>query len=343
MVRVVAYAHELENSWAEYVQNTESSNIAHRLEWRYVISESLGHRPRYLVALDDSKVVGILPLFVVTTWWRAKYIVSVPWLDYGGIVADSDDVEILLLDEARRITEEEGAKFLELRSVSAGSVKMEERLDKASFILKLTDNSEDLWKSFNAKLRNQIRKAQKSQLYTEIGGVELLDSFYDVFSRNMRDLGTPVWGKDLFRRILSAFPQSAEIIQVKKDEDVVAGGLILSFKKSQYVPSASSLRSFINLCPNHALYWSVIARACESRFDYFDFGRSSWDSGTFNFKKQWGAEPTQLVWQYHLNKATEVPRISPDNRKYRTVIGLWKKLPLGLANYLGPKLIRNFP
>jgi len=112
MVKVVAYNHELKDSWAEYVQNTESSSIAHQLEWRSVISESLGHRPRYLVALDGPKVVGILPLFVVTTWWRAKYIVSVPWLDYGGIVADSDDVEILLLDEARRITEEEGAKLV---------------------------------------------------------------------------------------------------------------------------------------------------------------------------------------------------------------------------------------
>lgn len=343
MLSVVECNSEHENLWTEYVRSRESASIAHRIEWKSVISDSLGHRPRYLIALDDSDVVGILPLFVVTTWWRAKYVVSVPWLDYGGIVADNFEAERLLLEEARRITDSECAKFLELRSIEAGSIELKRRLDKASFVLDLVGDPEVLWKSFNAKLRNQIRKAQKSELVSDIGGLEYLDDFYGVFSRNMRDLGTPVWGKDFFEHILNAFPDDAELITVKLDEAVVAAGMILTFKRTQYVPSASAIRSFIKLCPNHALYWSVIRRACEEGYLHFDFGRSSWNSGTFNFKRQWNAEPKQLVWQYHLNKAAEVPRISPDNSRYRTVINLWKKLPLGVANYLGPKFIKNFP
>jgi FemAB-related protein (PEP-CTERM system-associated) len=216
-------------------------------------------------------------------------------------------------------------------------------LDKVSFVLELNEDPEVVWKAFGWEVRGRIRKSQKSKLTTEIGGLENLDDFYEVFSRNMRDLGTPVWGKDLFRNVLTEFPRDAEIILVRMGDEVIGGGLILSFKDTQYVPSASSCKWSLKYCPNNALYWSVIRRACENGCAYFDFGRSSRDSGTFRFKKKWGATVKQLVWQYHLNKEKEVPRISPDNPRYRAAIALWKRMPLRLANFLGPKLIRNFP
>jgi FemAB-related protein (PEP-CTERM system-associated) len=343
MIQVVEYSDKHERAWDDYVEKSPCATIAHRIGFRKVIAKSLGHRPRYLLAMRGDIVAGILPLFIVKTWWNKRYAVSIPWLDYGGICADNDETAQSLLDTAIAITEEERAEFLELRSVNSDNLGLDLRLDKVSFILDLPDDPDVLWKSFDAKLRNQIRKSIKSELRTYIGGVEFLDSFYRVFARNMRDLGTPVWGKDLFRNVLEAFPGEAEIILVEKGDEIIAGGLILSGKGTQYVPSASSLRSYIKLCPNHALYWNILKRACETGYKYFDFGRSSRDSGTFRFKKQWGAPPEQLEWQYMLNRISEVPRISPNNPKYRTLIRLWKKLPLGLANRLGPRLIRNFP
>jgi lipid II:glycine glycyltransferase (peptidoglycan interpeptide bridge formation enzyme) len=138
-------------------------------------------------------------------------------------------------------------------------------------------------------------------------------------------------------------PENANIILVKKDNRAIAGGLLLAFKDRLYVPSASSYRDSLKLCPNHALYWEVIQKGCRDGFRFFDFGRSTWNSDTFNFKKQWTPHPTQLVWQYILNRTEVLPSINPDNPKYRLFINLWRKLPVPVATFLGPRVIRNFP
>jgi lipid II:glycine glycyltransferase (peptidoglycan interpeptide bridge formation enzyme) len=130
---------------------------------------------------------------------------------------------------------------------------------------------------------------------------------------------------------------------VKKDEKYIAGGLVLEFKDRLYVPSAAAYRSALKYCPNHGLYWEVIRKGCEEEYSYLDFGRSKIDSNTYKFKKQWVPDPTQLKWQYHLARAKEIPAINPASPKYRLFINIWKKLPLSAANYLGPRIIKNFP
>lgn len=344
MIQVSKYTEELADAWTTFVQRMPAATIAHDIRWREVIRDCLGHRPEYLVARNDSQISGALPLFIVTTWWRSRYVVSLPWIDYGGVLAEDPQSEQMLLDEARRITDKTGAQFMELRSVERSvAADMPVSDKKVTFLLHLTEGSDRIWKGFDAKLRNQIRKADKSGLTTEYAGVEGLDDFYKVFSFNMRDLGTPVWGADLFLQILTRFRNSAKLILVRMGDDVIAGGLVLSFKDRLYVPSASAYRSHLKYCPNHALYWRVIKDGCDQGYRLFDFGRSSWDSGTFKFKKQWVPEPSPLNWQYYLNRLEELPSINPDNPKYRLFIRMWQKLPLPLANAIGPRLIKNFP
>jgi len=340
---IIDYTDEHREAWSDYVDNSPKATIAHQIGLKKVIELSLGQRPSYLMAYNGSKVAGILPLFIVRTWWGERSLISLPWIDYGGICADDVETEKALLARACRITENMKAGFMELRSVEAGDLNLAQRTDKVTFLLELDKDPEKIWNRFSAKLRNQIRKSQKVGLTTEYGRVEKLDEFYRVFSHNMRDLGTPVWGRDFFENIMVEFPNTAQLILVKRDEVTIAGGLVLSFKDRLYVPSASSYRSTLKYCPNHALYWSLIKIGCERGYRYFDFGRSSWHSHTFNFKKQWVSVPTQLTWQYYLNKLKEVPMINPNNPKYRLFIAAWRKLPLPVANFLGPKVIRNFP
>jgi FemAB-related protein (PEP-CTERM system-associated) len=344
MITISELTKEHDTAWCKFVNDNPEATIAHELGWRDVISASLGHQPVYLVATDGSQVSGILPLFRVKTWWQSRYVVSLPWIDYGGVCAIDKESERLLLERACEITRQQKAEFMELRSVNgseSNALKVSE--NKVTFLLELDKDPEIIWKGFDAKLRNQIRKADKSGLTTEYAGLEGLDSFYRVFARNMRDLGTPVWGKDFFERILTRFEDSAKIILVKMNDETIAAGLVLSFKDRLYVPSASAYRSYLKYCPNHALYWRVIKDGCEQGYQYFDFGRSTRDSNTFKFKKQWAPEPRQLYWQYHLNRVDEIPAINPNNPKYRLFIGMWRRLPLAIANRLGPKLIKNFP
>jgi len=343
LITVVPYSDKYHAEWDKFVLSRPEATIAHQIGWRLAIAEGLGHKPFYLVALSGSDICGVLPLFFVKTWWQTKYLISMPWIDYGGILADSEIATEALLNEANRIAKETKAEFIEFRSVDPVTSELPIRTDKVTFQLSLQPDSELIWKSFNAKLRNQIRKAQKSELKTEFGSIDKLPEFYKVFSWKMHQLGTPVWGYKFFESILKHLGNSAEIILVRKDDKVIAGGLIISFADQLYVPSAASYSNILKFCPNHALYWGVIRRGCENGYNWFDFGRSTIDSNTYRFKKQWVPEPKQLHWQYYLNRCDKIPAINPDNEKYRIFINLWRKLPLSVANILGPKVIRNFP
>ncbi|UCE67750.1 MAG: FemAB family PEP-CTERM system-associated protein [Candidatus Zixiibacteriota bacterium] len=343
MKEIVEYTEDYKVAWSKYVADSNTSTIAHQIGWKEVMEEGLGHEPRYLLALEGEDIRGILPLAMVRTFWRSSYVVSLPWIDYGGICADDFETEKMLIDKACRIADGEKAQFLELRSIEKANHNLSIREDKATFLLRLDGDPEVVWKGFNAKLRNQIRKSEKSGLATEFGGIESLPDFYRIFAWKMHDLGTPVWGMKLFESILRHFPETAGIILVKRGEQAVAGGLLLSFKNRLYVPSAAAFRSALKFCPNHALYWEAIKKGCREDYEYFDFGRSALNSNTYRFKLQWVPEPTRLVWQYYLARLKDIPSINPSNPKYNLFINIWKRMPLKLANYLGPKVIRNFP
>jgi FemAB-related protein (PEP-CTERM system-associated) len=343
MIKVAEYGDGYREKWSVFVDNAADSTISHRIGWLEVMRKGLGHEPKYLMALDGENIVGVLPMVKLTTFWKTSYMISLPWIDYGGVCSINSESEKLLFEKARLISDNEKAQFLELRSVEAGALNLPTLDNKVTFLLELGEDPDIIWKDFNAKLRNQIRKSQKSELTAEFGGEELLIDFYRIFSWKMRDLGTPVWGKRLFETIFEAFPDTARMILVKKDKRPVAGGLVLAFKDRLYVPSAAAYNSALRYCPNHALYWEVIKKGCEEGFKYFDFGRSRVGSGTYNFKQQWVPTPKRLNWQYYLARSDSMPSINPSNPKYRFLINLWRRLPLPVANYLGPKIIRNFP
>ena len=202
MVKIQEYQNNYRQSWFNFVDSIPSATIAHQLGWKNVMERGLGHKPIYLMARDGDRVVGILPLALVRTWWNARYLISLPWIDYGGICADNADIFQSLNNRAGEIAREYRAAFVEYRSPDSYNLDLSIRQDKVTFRLNLHKDYNVLWNGFDAKLRNQIRKAEKSGLYTELGGLEALPQFYKIFQWKMRDLGTPVWGYKFFETIL---------------------------------------------------------------------------------------------------------------------------------------------
>ena len=209
--------------------------------------------------------------------------------------------------------------------------------------LKLDGVAGSIWKNkIRGKTRNQIRKAIKSGLTVDFGEKHF-DDFYNVLSINHRDFGTPLHKKVFFRKVLEEFSGKSGIIVVKLKKKVIAGMLYIRYRKVFSEPWASSLREYNKLCPNNLLYWEAIKYASENRFEYFDFGRSTINCGTYNYKKQWGAEPVQLNYKYFLNRADKIPVVNAHDNRYQTAINIWKKLPLPVANVIGNKVIRYLP
>lgn len=330
--------------WDDYVINNQKSSNYHRYAWRDVVENSFQHPCYYLAAQNSNgRILGVLPLVFVKSRLFGRFLVSQPFFNYGGLLCENQEIGNALLAEADKLRKELGAEHVELRHTNPWAAGLPTKQHKVCMILELAKDIETQWQGFNAKLRNQVRKAEKSGLSTATGGRELLSDFYTVFVRNMRDLGTPVYEQKFFDELLAVFPGDSRIIAVFHEGKPVAAGLILRFRDTLEIPWASSNRDYNHLCPNNLLYWTALQHALKIGCTRFDFGRSTPGEGTYRFKEQWGARALQLNWQYLLESGVALPELNNKNPKYEMAIRIWRRLPLTLTRILGPHIVKSIP
>ncbi len=330
--------------WDKYVHSNPNSTNYHQIGWRDVIERSFSHKTYYFMAVNSEGLIkGVLPMAYIKSAMFGKFMVSIPFFNYGGLLCDDDEAEVILLKEAQKTLNELGAAHLELRHFKNYDLGLSTQQHKVTMIIDLKDDVDSQWKAFNAKLRNQIRKAVKSRLKIKIGHLELFEDFYSVFSRNMRDLGTPVYSKEFFKNILNNFTNTTKVFSVTFQNKVIASGIATWYRDVFEVPWASSIRDYNSLCPNNLLYWEAIKFAIVNGFKKFDFGRCTPGESTYRFKKQWGSKPVQLYWQYSMKNGSPLPRINTENPKYQLAIRLWKKFPVSFTQIVGPRIVKNIP
>jgi FemAB-related protein (PEP-CTERM system-associated) len=312
--------------------------------WLKVLQEGLGHEVYAIEATSGGCTVGFLPLAYVSSMLFGRFLVSLPYLNTNGVVAQSPEVQAELISRAVTLAEELNVRHLELRHEApiAHPALNASLTSKVHMRLPLPKTIEQLWKGFDSKVRNQIRKGEKGAFAVEWGGAELLDGFHDVLAENMRDLGSPVYGKSLFSAILSTFPGDAEICLVRVGEKPVAAAMLLHGWGITEVPTASSLKEFNSSNVNMLMYHHLLRRAVERGQRVFDFGRSTLDGNTFKFKKQWGAVPHPATWQYRVLEGA-LGEMRPDNPRYQRAIRLWQRLPVCITRRIGPIIVRGIP
>ena len=335
-------------AWDKYVHSHPHATLYHLFSWKTVIEKTYGHKTYYLAAVkNDSEqtITGILPLTHLKHFLFGNSLISIPFFDMGGILADNEETEKALLAQAIEL-----GKFLKVDTLELRHIKQFNHLDsqnsklkthKVRMVLELPDSSEILMKSFKAKLRSQIKKPIKEGLQPKIGGMELLDDFYKVFLINMRDLGSPVHSKNLLQNVLEQFNEQTKIIIICKDNKPYAASIIAGFKDTIENPWSSSLRQYSQLSPNMLLYWTMLEYACDNGYKYFDFGRSTPDEGTYKFKKQWGATPHPLHWMHISLNGKPIAEKESEKSKFNKVIQCWQKLPVPLTGILGPMIRKN--
>jgi FemAB-related protein (PEP-CTERM system-associated) len=330
------------DEWTAYVSSCAAATGYHDWAWRDVFKGAFGYESIYFAARRHGRIVGVLPTVLLDSWLFGRALISLPFVNYGGVLADDPLTERALLEAAVAAVREHRCKHLELRHVGRHFDDLPCKQHKVTMLLPLQP-APALWDDLDKKVRNQVRKAQKSGLTYQDGGVELLDRFYAVFARNMRDLGTPVYSRNFFAQILKAFPERTRVHVVSQGSTPAAAGLTFQTGSTVEIPWASAVRDFNALCANPLLYWSMLEGAAGRGCATFDFGRSTPDEGTYKFKAQWGAEPVPLCWEYSLLAGGELPNTSPTNPKFALAVSMWKKLPLQLANRLGPMIVRAIP
>ncbi len=332
-----------ERGWDNYVSRNPFASIYHDYKWKSVIERSFGHRGHYLSCSRDGSITGVLPLIEMKSWLFGKFLVSVPYFNYGGVLADDASTREALIRKASELAKQLGSRHIELRQGLQTSLELAEVSAKVAMIVPLPEDKAQYSKSLSSRLRNKIRHAEKHGLECRWGGRELLDDFYSVFAVNMRDLGTPVYPKSWFENVLGSMGDQARILSIWDGNTPVAATVIFQFRDTVELPWIASTPEARKHYSTALLYWTAITWAMEQGFRKVDLGRCTKDGGTYQFKQQWACDEAPLHWYYWLAPGLPVPHIRPDNPKYRLAINTWKKLPLSVANTLGPRIVRFIP
>jgi serine/alanine adding enzyme len=328
--------------WDRFVTSATGSTFCHLSGWREIMTDVLGHEPAYFAACNsDGAWRGVLPLVRVRSV-LGHYLVSMPFLNDGGPLGD-DAARLQLVEYAVGEAQRSGAALLELRSRNPVSGPVETSNRKITVHLEMPATVELLWeKTFRAKLRSQVRRPTKDGMTARCGSEEIAP-FYDVFARNMRDLGTPVLPRTFFERIAAVFGDRVVFVTVyTKEGRPAAAACALTWGDELEVTWASSLRELNRLSPNMLLYARLMEEAIGRGVRLFNFGRCTPDGPTHRFKQQWGGRDIPLPWAYW-SRTGIASTPSPDRPIFRVATAVWSRLPLAIANRVGPVLARQLP
>lgn len=314
-----------------------------------------------------SECDGFLPLIWVRHRLFGNSLVSLPFCDGGGGLLGCAQAESELVEKACELADEldvpavdirrqrplEGVDFEVPPSFAYGGVggrlkwkrgwefRAGSAEDKVRMLLALPDSSQALMGSFKAKLRSQIHRPIKEGLKVRTGGQELVDDFYRVFVENMRDIGSPVHSRRFVGEVVAQYGKAARVFVVYLKNVPLAASVTLGFRDVLSNPWASSLRRYSQLAPNMLLYWSMLEYACENGYRTFDFGRSSVGEGTYRFKEQWGARPEPLYWYRFTRGDVKSRPLDREGGGMSRAVEIWKRLPLPVTRFLGPRIRRH--
>jgi len=320
--------------WNAYVNQHPEATFFHLAQWKGVLESAFGHKTYFLLAEDETGVLGVLPLAQVKSLLFGNSLVSTPFCVYGGVLADSDEIHEALINRACDLADDLGVDYLEIRNRTQKNKDWPYKPLYYTFRKEIADNEEDNLKAIPRKQRAVVRKSLVQDLDATFGSD--LDRFYTAYSTSVRNLGTPVFSKKYFKLLLEAFPEQSDTLTITKDDTLVASVMNFYFRDEVLPYYGGGTEHARNLKGNDFMYWELMCESIKRGLKVFNYGRSKEGTGSFSYKKNWGFEPQPLFYEYYLVKATEVPDINPLNPKYQLMIKTWKKLPLAVSQIIGP-------
>lgn len=333
-------------AWDAFVATHPRATFFHRAGWAQAIERGFGHETHFMLAERDGAVAGVLPLGSVCTRLFGHSLISVPFCVHGGPLGDEPATEAALLDEAQHLMRASGAPVLELRllhdldpaAFDAGAWSARDDL-YVTFRKRFGASDEANLKAIPRKQRAMVRKGIERGLASEVS--RDVRGLHRIYAESVRNLGTPVFPRRWFQALLDAFGEDAEIVTIRDGETPIAAVMNFTFRDEILPYYGGGTAAARHAYANDFMYWEVMRRAAQRGLSVFDFGRSKRGTGAFSFKKNWGFEPTPIVHRYRLAEGQAIPDLNPLNPKYRLFIGAWKKLPLPVANLVGPMIVRG--
>jgi FemAB-related protein (PEP-CTERM system-associated) len=326
--------------WDDFVQRCPEATFFHRAAWAEVIESAFSHDTYFLYAERNGEIEAVLPLARIKSKLFGHSLISLPFCVYGGAAATSEAAAMAVEAEAVKLADTLGVDQLELRQRHPRHTDWPVKADMyVTFRKEIDPDPEKNMLAIPRKQRAVVRKGIEAGLQGQWD--DGIDQFYDMYSRSVHALGTPVFSRRYFQILRDQFGKDCSVLTIAKDGRPVSSVLNFYFRDEvlpYYGGGGDDARQYK---ANDFMYWDLMRRSCEQGIKVFDYGRSKVGTGSYSFKKNWGFEPAPLYHEYHLVRAKAMPDINPLNPKYRLFIETWKKMPLGLTRFLGPMLVRN--
>ena len=325
--------------WDEFVLALPHATFFHRAGWKQVIEKAFGHRCTFLFAEADGQIQGVLPLAEVKSRLFGHSLVSLPFCVYAGIAAENDVAYAALDKAAQDLAKQLAVEHLEYRTLEARHPDWQHKELYFTFRKAIEPEVEANMLAIPRKQRAMVRKAIKFELEGILD--EGVERFFTAYSTSVHRLGTPVFSKKYFRILREVFGADCEVLTIVRGNDLVASVMSFYFRDEVLPYYGGGMDIARELAGNDFMYWDLMRRACERGYKIFDFGRSKIGTGAYDFKKNWGFEPTPLPYEYQLVTAQALPDNNPLNPKYQRFIRIWQQMPIWMANMIGPHIVKN--
>ena len=332
--------HEGAKRWDEFVFACPEATFFHRAAWQGIIRDVFRHPTYFLYAEIAGKIQGVLPLAHVKSMLFGNALVALPFAVYGGVATTNSEAGSALEAEAQKLAQRMGVDHLEFRNLKPHNPEWPTQDIYVTFRKEILPEVEDNMQAIPRKQRAMVRKGIKNGLISTVDRNS--DRFFKLFADNVHRHGTPAMPKRYFDTLLKVFGNDCEILTVTGPDGQLLSSVLSFYFRDEVLPYyAGDDESARNLAANDFKYWELMRRSCERGLKVFDYGRSKQGTGPYAFKKNWGFEPQPLRYEYCLYKHDSIPQNNPNNAKYKLFIEAWRRMPIGLANWLGPHIVRN--
>jgi FemAB-related protein (PEP-CTERM system-associated) len=326
--------------WDAFVAASPAATFFHRAGWQGILRDVFRHETHFLYAEVDGRIEGVLPLAQVNTLLFGNSLVSLPFAVYGGVAANSEAAAQALEQEAQKIAQRLGVAHLEMRNVAARHPDWPLQDLYVTFRKAILPDEEANMLAIPRKQRAMVRKGVKNGLKSELD--DSVDRFFALYADNVHRHGTPPMPKCYFQALRDVFGADCDVLTVTGPDGRALSSVLSFYFRDEVLPYyAGDDESARELAANDFKYWELMRRACARGLKVFDYGRSKQGTGSYAFKKNWGFEPTPLHYEYRLYKRDAIPQNNPANAKYKLLIETWRRLPIGVANWLGPFVVRG--
>jgi FemAB-related protein (PEP-CTERM system-associated) len=326
--------------WDKFVFTSPEATFFHRAAWQEIIRDVFRHPTYFLYAELHGEIQGILPLAHVKSLLFGNSLISLPFAVYGGIAASHPEAISALEAEAQALARKLDVDHLEFRNLNERHADWPKQDLYVTFRKEILPEVEANMLAIPRKQRAMVRKGINNGLKSTVD--RSTDRFFALFADNVHRHGTPALPKRYFDTLLRVFGEDCEILTITTPDGQPLSSVLSFYFRDEVLPYyAGDDESARQYAANDFKYWELMRRSCERGLKIFDYGRSKLGTGPYSFKKNWGFEPQALHYEYCLYKRDSIPQNNPSNAKYKLFIEAWRRMPIGLANLIGPHIVRN--